>query len=192
MMSPRQPMLLAGRRHPPDDRGFSLIELTIVLLIIAILLAVAIPTYLSARDRAENRAAQENLAQLEAAAQAIYSRTASYPFTTATEMADDLSSNDPDLVVFSSYTDSEAVGPGYVIVGNGNQWLEMGTRAPDGTCWWIFNVWPGSSALADESSSTGVSQPGVYYGASRGQSDCPIVYKPASGWQNSFAAASAA
>ena len=40
------------RRRVAGEEGFSLIELTIVLLILGILLTVAIPSYLSFKDRA--------------------------------------------------------------------------------------------------------------------------------------------
>jgi type IV pilus assembly protein PilA len=44
-----------------DEQGFTLIELMVVVLIIAILLAIAIPTFLGARNQANARAAQSNL-----------------------------------------------------------------------------------------------------------------------------------
>jgi type IV pilus assembly protein PilA len=44
-----------------DEEGFTLIELMVVVLIIAILLAIAIPTFLGARERAQDRAAQSDL-----------------------------------------------------------------------------------------------------------------------------------
>ncbi|MDP8957770.1 MAG: prepilin-type N-terminal cleavage/methylation domain-containing protein [Actinomycetota bacterium] len=43
------------------QRGFSLVELMVVVLIIAVLIAIAIPTFLGARQRAQDRAAQQML-----------------------------------------------------------------------------------------------------------------------------------
>jgi type IV pilus assembly protein PilA len=43
------------------EEGFTLIELMVVVLIIAILLAIAIPTFLGARNTANARAAQSNI-----------------------------------------------------------------------------------------------------------------------------------
>jgi prepilin-type N-terminal cleavage/methylation domain-containing protein len=71
------------------DEGFTLIELMVVLLIIAILLAIAIPTFLGVANSAGDRAAQSNLTNALTEAKAIYQNAATYspsatPLTTAT------------------------------------------------------------------------------------------------------------
>jgi type IV pilus assembly protein PilA len=69
-----------------EEQGFTLIELMVVVLIIAILLAIAIPTFLGARNTANQRAAQSNLGNALIAEQTAYAQNQSFSDNTGSVM----------------------------------------------------------------------------------------------------------
>ncbi len=64
-------MLHTLRRRAEDEKGFTLIELLVVILIIGILAAIAIPTFLNQKSKA-NDASAESLARNAATAMETY------------------------------------------------------------------------------------------------------------------------
>ncbi|HEY7659644.1 MAG TPA: prepilin-type N-terminal cleavage/methylation domain-containing protein [Actinomycetota bacterium] len=56
----RRPWELRGR-DPSDERGFTLVEMMVVVLVIGIMVAIALPTFAFARSRAQDRAVQADL-----------------------------------------------------------------------------------------------------------------------------------
>lgn len=78
-------MLSMLRKRMQDDKGFTLIELMVVVLIIAILIAIAIPTFLGLRTRSQNRAAQSDLRNGMTAAKSFYTDKDAYTGFNAAE-----------------------------------------------------------------------------------------------------------
>src|SRR5262249_23892571 len=79
MVSPtpgRSTMHLATKlrkRLAQEESGFTLIELLVVLIIIGVLLAIAVPSYLGFKDRAEKRASAANVGTAVPSVEVYYS-----------------------------------------------------------------------------------------------------------------------
>lgn len=61
-----------------DEKGFTLIELMVVVLIIAILVAIAIPTFIGMRNRGYDAQAKSNLRNGVTAAQTYFTDNEAY------------------------------------------------------------------------------------------------------------------
>jgi type IV pilus assembly protein PilA len=190
------------------EAGFTLIELMVVLLIIAILLAIAIPTFLGVTSSANDRAAQSNLTNglTEAAAQyqssgQTYSGISSLLSASAPEYTWNLSSS----ACTTATPNCISVYPVDVASVADQQGVVIASMAKTGTCWWVAQLQATPVALAAPGfmlsatqtvvgSETGASAAGTYYAkkANAGASNCFGSYpetQKAFAWGSSFSTA---
>jgi type IV pilus assembly protein PilA len=142
--------LIARRRHGSEE-GFTLIELMVVVLIIAILIAIAIPTFLGARERAQNRSAQSNVRNALTAEKTSYTDTQVFTATSAT-----LSAIEPSLTYVTAVP-AKGSREVYVAIGQtsvANDTVVLGAQAASGKCYWMQDIASGGSSGTKWNTST--------------------------------------
>ena len=179
-----------------NEEGYTLVGLIVVLFIVGILAAIAIPTYLGARNRSQNAAAQVTATTALNTAQGYYGAHESYSELSVTKMQ----GLEPALQFGPNATSTNSVGVWFNPNPNGPtaQSYSLATWATTGTCWYIVDVESTGSAWL-HTAGTGLSQTGTYYGGGPSANGVCTPMKLASppgppggnaGWHSSFANAS--
>jgi type IV pilus assembly protein PilA len=155
-------MRTTPRGEDRNERGFSLIELMVVVLIIAILIAIAIPTLNGARQRANDRATQANVRNAFTATRVWYTDKQSY-----TDVPSEMATVEPSINWTTSALDgsspSRAVGITVYDVPGPAQTVVVVARTRTGRCYYLRDVMGGATA-------------GTYYEADvSGAVSCPAL-----------------
>ncbi len=126
-------MLHKLRHRAEDEKGFTLIELLVVILIIGILAAIAIPTFLNQKSKA-NDAAAESLARNAATAMETYATTNNGGYANSTPSA--LNQIEPNINVTSNTSQSYVT----VATGNSNSYTITAVSPSDSESFTLSNV----------------------------------------------------
>jgi type IV pilus assembly protein PilA len=179
------------------EGGFTLIELMVVLLIIAILLAIAIPTFLGVTNTAGDRAAQSNLTNALTEAKALYQVNQSYSTAGAAYTPGQFTSQAPEFTWTTGACSSSSTNcVSYKVVdssvaGDGQGLVLAAYSAKTSTCWYAADLESApaaftggfvttaagsatdQNALTAGTHATSVGTAGVFYGKSAtGTTNC--------------------
>lgn len=122
------------RRARPGEDGFTLVELMVVVVVVAALLAVAIPSMLTARGRAEDRAAQGRLRTGYAAEKLHYLGQTNGATYTADPAA--LSALEPS-VAFEPGAPAESDRVYVTLSAGSPATLYLAAKSTSGRCWYL-------------------------------------------------------
>jgi type IV pilus assembly protein PilA len=194
------------------EAGFTLIELMVVLLIIAILLAIAIPTFLGVTSSANDRAAQSNLTNGLTEATAQYQNAAQ----TYSGISASLSASAPEFTwnasaaaCTTSTPNCISVEPYDVNTANDEEGVVLAAMSKAGTCWWVAQLqatpqpiasgetspnvaFETTSTAGNQGYETGASTAGTYYAkqvtsaAGNCQANYPTTRSTGFSWGTSF------
>ena len=114
------------KRLAHREEGFTLIELLVVIVILGVLLAIAVPSYMGFRDRAQKVAAEANVRAAVPSVEAFYQDNNTYAGMTVAVLK---SSYDAGLKLD---TVSNLSDTGYCISSNGGGGHWAGKSGPQG------------------------------------------------------------
>ena len=158
------------------EAGFTLIELMVVLLIMAILLAIAIPTFLGVTNTAGDRSAQSNLTNALTEAKALYQQNQTYSGVTTSNFQSQAPEFTWTTGACSSSTSGNCVSE-YVfsVASSGDgQGVSLAVySSKTSTCWYAFDL--EASPVSTVTTALAFPSAGVWYGKQTGQSTCTAL-----------------
>jgi type IV pilus assembly protein PilA len=141
------------RERLAKDEGFTLIELMVVVLIIAVLVAIAIPSFLGFRARAQDRSAQADLRNVLLAEKAEWTDNGAFTETEST-----LKGFEPSVEINTTDSDTAGVFVDLSVASN-----------DDAVCLTQASASGNYFAIFEDASASG----GTFYAASASDITCP-------------------
>lgn len=130
-----------------NQQGFTLIEVSVAVLVIAVLLAIAVPTFLGFRRFSQDRVAQSHLRTALASAKVLLTDSEDYRDATATAL------QDAETSLRFVPADQPSSGPATVSVNpvSSAQWVAV-ARSDTGACFALVGAITGAGTRYARSS----------------------------------------
>ena len=138
-----------------DERGFTILELMTVVMIIGVLAVIALPSFLGARTRAYDRAAQSDVRNAFAAEKAYYTDSLTYTTDPATMTA---------IEAAITYLDGDTpltTGVAYLHLHPLPNEIYVSAMSSSGTCFYLRETDGGGARFASDPA-CGVADTQVY------------------------------
>jgi len=140
------------------EEGFTLVELMVVLLVIAVLVTIALPTYLGARERGHDRASQTVLRNGLGAARIVWTDLLDYAAVPSATLLTMLNTAEPTInfvagatasTSANNYAASSRVFQYAAFIDPDYSELNVAVRSEAGECYYFRDI-PAASDVGDE------------------------------------------
>lgn len=120
------------RKRLRDDRGFTLVELLVVVVIIGILVAIAIPIFLNQRAAAQDRAVESDIRNAIPVMETYYADHGAYPDSATNAPAEESEAAQVFYLEGSEYPITVSEDVVLTISGNGQTYTITGEHSATG------------------------------------------------------------